>query len=268
MKLGQAAAWRLLALFVLGAGALVLGTRWWSSAAPRAMVEQGPASELPAPVKPAFEVSTPRPLGRLPARPRWAPVLRPVDVRRSADARSAVVARLERQTPEGTTNIVLVVGGAVERGGRLWVLAQVPALPNNRRGWLPRDAIGGYVAVDTYLVVDLERFRATLFKEGREIFTAEVGVGKPQWPTPTGNFYIRNVLTRFRSPFYGPAAFGTSARSAVLTDWPAGGFVGIHGTNEPQLLPGRVSHGCIRMRNADILRLARLMPVGTPLTIR
>jgi lipoprotein-anchoring transpeptidase ErfK/SrfK len=54
----------------------------------------------------------------------------------------------------------------------------------------------------------------------------------------------------------------------VLTDWPAGGFVGIHGTNQPQLLPGRVSHGCIRMRNSDILRLAALMPIGTPLTIR
>jgi lipoprotein-anchoring transpeptidase ErfK/SrfK len=63
-------------------------------------------------------------------------------------------------------------------------------------------------------------------------------------------------------------AFGTSARSSVLTDWPAGGYVGIHGTDEPDLLPGRVSHGCIRMRNADIVRLARLMPMGTPLTIR
>jgi lipoprotein-anchoring transpeptidase ErfK/SrfK len=43
--------------------------------------------------------------------------------------------------------------------------------------------------------------------------------------------------------------------------------VGIHGTNEPQLVPGRPSHGCIRMHNKDILRLARLMPVGTPLRI-
>jgi lipoprotein-anchoring transpeptidase ErfK/SrfK len=29
-----------------------------------------------------------------------------------------------------------------------------------------------------------------------------------------------------------------------------------------------VSHGCIRMRNRDILRLGRLMPVGTAVTIR
>ncbi|CAA9524883.1 MAG: Protein erfK/srfK precursor, partial [uncultured Solirubrobacteraceae bacterium] len=47
-----------------------------------------------------------------------------------------------------------------------------------------------------------------------------------------------------------------------------GGFVGIHGTDRPDLIPGRVSHGCIRMRNPDILRLGRLMPVGTPVVIR
>jgi lipoprotein-anchoring transpeptidase ErfK/SrfK len=76
------------------------------------------------------------------------------------------------------------------------------------------------------------------------------------------------MLTRYRSPFYGPLAFGTSARSSVLTDWPGGGFIGIHGTDAPELIPGRVSHGCIRLRNDDILRLGRLMPVGTPVTIR
>ena len=94
-----------------------------------------------------------------------------------------------------------------------------------------------------------------------------MGVGKRRWPTPTGEFYVRNELRGFDSPAYGPVAFGTSARSAVLTDWPAGGFVGIHGTNRPGLLPGSVSHGCIRMRNREIRRLARLMPVGTPVTI-
>jgi lipoprotein-anchoring transpeptidase ErfK/SrfK len=75
-------------------------------------------------------------------------------------------------------------------------------------------------------------------------------------------------VTAYASPVYGPVAFGTSARSTTLTDWPGGGFVGIHGTNRPELIPGRISHGCVRMRNADILRLGALMPVGTPLTIR
>ncbi len=120
--------------------------------------------------------------------------------------------------------------------------------------------------VRTRLVVDLEELDATLLSDGRPVFTAGIGIGKPAWPTPTGEFYVRSKI-RSLSAFYGPLAFGTSARSEVLTDWPDGGFVGIHGTNEPQLLPGRVSHGCIRMRNADILRLGRLMSVGTPVTI-
>jgi lipoprotein-anchoring transpeptidase ErfK/SrfK len=96
-----------------------------------------------------------------------------------------------------------------------------------------------------------------------------VGVGKPATPTPSGQFYIRDRLTGLPpGGMYGPEAFGTSARSTKVTDWPGGSVVGLHGTNRPDLIPGRISHGCIRLRNADIRRLARLMPVGTPLTIR
>jgi lipoprotein-anchoring transpeptidase ErfK/SrfK len=134
-------------------------------------------------------------------------------------------------------------------------------------GWVPRSALGAYELVRTHLQVDEATLRATLYRNGRPIFRAPVGIGAANTPTPTGTFLVRSKLTRYQSPFYGPLAFGTTARSAVLTDWPAGGFVGIHGTNEPHLVPGRISHGCIRMRNRDILRLAKLMPIGTPLTI-
>jgi hypothetical protein len=181
---------------------------------------------------------------------------------------ATVVERLETQTPEETSNIVVILGRRRDAAGRLWVHVRLPVLPNGRTGWIPREALGGYSEVRTRLVVDLDRLTATLFRDRRPIFSARIGVGQPAWPTPRGQFYIRNRLTSYESAFYGPLAFGTSARSAVLTDWPDGGFVGIHGTNQPELLPGRVSHGCIRMRNADILELGRLMPIGTPLTIR
>ena len=114
---------------------------------------------------------------------------------------------------------------------------------------------------------DLALWTLSYLHEPAVVERARVGVGQSRWPTPTGQFYIRNKLTRYASPTYGPLAFGTSARSAVLTDWPAGGYVGIHGTNAPGLIPGRISHGCIRLRNADILRLAELMQPGTPLTV-
>jgi L,D-transpeptidase-like protein len=224
------------------------------------------ALALPAPVEPAFTVATPRPLADVGARDRWAPVLRPVQARSAPRMDAAPVGQLETLTPEGTANIVLAVGRR-NADGRLWVRVRLPVLPNNTTGWVPRDALGGYVEVRTHLVVDLGRLTATLLEHGRPIFRARIGIGQPRWPTPRGNFYIRNKLSGFDNAFYGPIAFGTSARSAVLTDWPAGGFVGIHGTNRPEILPGRVSHGCIRLRNADILALARLMPVGTPVTI-
>ena len=87
--------------------------------------------------------------------------------------------------------------------------------------------------------MDLDRRRATLLRDGRTVMRFPVGVGAPDAPTPRGEFIIRNRLTRYRSAFYGPIALGTSARSTTLTDWPGGGYVGIHGTNEPDLIPGR-----------------------------
>jgi lipoprotein-anchoring transpeptidase ErfK/SrfK len=198
---------------------------------------------------------------------RYAEVLRAVAARARPSSTARVVARLDTRTPEGTSNVVLLLE-RVDRAGALWLRVRLPVLPNNTTGWVPRSALGGYNTVRTHLVVDRRALRATLYRGGRPVFDAPVGVGKPGTPTPGGQFYIRNRLTEYANAFYGPVAFGTSARSAVLTDWPAGGFVGIHGTNAPGLIPGRVSHGCVRMRNGDILRLARLMPPGTPLTIR
>jgi L,D-transpeptidase catalytic domain len=223
---------------------------------------------LPAPVAPAFRPGPPRPLGSRRHLSHWAPVLRAVRARAAPDPAAPVVGRVDTRTPEGTRNVVAVLGLGRDGDGRRWVRVRLAMLPNGTRGWVPRAALGGYGTVTTRLTVDLGALRAVLYRDGRAILRAPVGVGARRWPTPTGEFYVRNKLKRYSSPEYGPVAFGTSARSPRATDWPAGGFVGIHGTDRPELVPGRVSHGCIRMRNADILALARLMPVGTPVTIR
>jgi hypothetical protein len=217
---------------------------------------------LAAPPRAGLDIPRPRLLDdRAEDATLWAPVRRSFAILDAPSAGANVLANVDVSTPEQTANLVLVTGPS-RRDGSLWV----PVRAVGASGWAPRDALGGYEAVDTRLVVDTSRLTATLRRSGRVVFRAPVGIGSADAPTPTGRFYVRNVLTRYRSPFYGPVAFGTSARS-TLTDWPAGGFVGIHGTNRPDLLPGRVSHGCIRMRNRDILALARLMRVGTPVEI-
>ena len=238
-----------------------------SRAAPAAPSLAAAVAGLPRPTRPAFTVGRPLLLDRHESRARFAPVIRPIEARVLPRFDSAHVALVSGETAEGTTNIVLVLREA-RRSGDTWVHVRLPVLPNERTGWVPRSALGGYHFVHTHLIIDRARFTATLLRDGRRVFRAKVGIGRAAWPTPTGEFYIRDKVSGFDDPFYGPVAFGTSARSAVLTDWPGGGFVGIHGTNEPGLIPGRISHGCVRMRNEDIVRLARLMPVGTPLTIK
>jgi lipoprotein-anchoring transpeptidase ErfK/SrfK len=199
---------------------------------------------------------------------QWAYLLSPVRARVRPTAGAPVVTLVNEATPEGESNMVLALGTRLDADGREWVRIRLSILPNNSTGWVPRAALGEWHVVDTRLVVDRVQLRAVLYRGTRRVFTAPIGVGLPRWPTPRGEYYVRERLAGFDDPFYGPVAFGLSARSPVLTDWPGGGYVGIHGTDRPSLLPGRVSHGCIRLRNADILRLARLMPLGTPVTVR
>jgi lipoprotein-anchoring transpeptidase ErfK/SrfK len=197
---------------------------------------------------------------------RWAYTNLTLKVRKSPSGRSSSIGRLHFNTEDGPPEIYLALRLYTDAHGNEWVQTQLPGRPNGRTGWVPREALGEFHLIHTQLVVNRKTLRATLYKNGRRIFQAPIGVGKPSTPTPGGSFWIREKLRGF-GPVYGPLAFGTAAYSNTLTDWPGGGVIGVHGTDEPRLVPGRPSHGCIRMHNGDILRLARLMKPGTPLRI-
>jgi lipoprotein-anchoring transpeptidase ErfK/SrfK len=110
------------------------------------------------------------------------------------------------------------------------------------------------------------RLEVRRLADGKLLLTAPVAVGAPGAPTPLGrDFYVQWRFTP-TDPFYGPFALETSAY-ARISDWPGGGVVGIHGTSLPELIGRAVSHGCIRLRNEDVVRLRALVPVGTPLDI-
>jgi hypothetical protein len=199
---------------------------------------------------------------------RWAFVVRKAIARRAPDPRARAVARLRLRTQDGTDELVAVLERQTDAAGRRWVKVRLPILPNGSTGWVTESSLGPFHRVRTWLRIDSKRLQVKLIRSGRLVFRSRIGIGQKRWPTPKGDFYIRDRLEGFPAGgIYGPLAFGLNARSAVLTDWPGGGFVGVHGTNEPYLLPGRVSHGCIRMRNRDILRLGHMLPVGTPVTV-
>lgn len=199
---------------------------------------------------------------------RWAFVTRKAIARSEPKNEGARVRKLTTRTPDGTHELVLVLKERVYADGSKWVQVRLPMRGSGRTGWLRRGILGSYRSVHTHLVISRHRFLATLYRNGNVVWTARVGVGRKGTVTPAGNFYIRDklIVSRPGGP-YGPYAMGLSAYSSSLSDWPGGGVIGIHGTNQPGLLPGRVSHGCIRVKNSKIRKLHRLMPPGTPVTI-
>ncbi|MCY6957293.1 L,D-transpeptidase [Clostridium brassicae] len=108
----------------------------------------------------------------------------------------------------------------------------------------------------TYTIaINTSTRKLTLFKNRILYKTYPVGVGKPSTPTPKGNFRIINKAMNPGGPF-GARWMGLSVPG-----------YGIHGTNNPTSIGKRVSNGCIRLYNANVIELYNLVPLGTPVKI-
>jgi lipoprotein-anchoring transpeptidase ErfK/SrfK len=175
--------------------------------------------------------------------------------------------------------------GVVMRSGtpgtELDLAAAKAALMDALRGTPPRDPlplreVAPPPAPSHAIVVRLSQFRLELYEGTRPITHFAVGVGALNFPTPPGAYFVkskarnpvwRNPGSRWaRSmPSYIPAGprnpLGTRAlrldRDAIV----------IHGTPNPSSVGRRSSHGCVRMRRADVERLFDMVPVGTQVFI-
>jgi L,D-transpeptidase catalytic domain len=199
---------------------------------------------------------------------RWASPIEEALIRERPKSRASPITPLRLLTEDGFPEVYVLLSGWTDPEGRAWVQVRIPMRPNGQTGWVEASALGPSQLVGTQLIVNRRRLEATLYRSKRRIWRSPIAIGKRKTPTPAGRFWIREriVSPNPRGP-YGPLAFGTSAYSR-LSEWPGSGVIGIHGTNEPDLIPGRPSHGCIRVPNRAIRRLADLMPIGTPVWIR
>jgi L,D-transpeptidase catalytic domain len=198
---------------------------------------------------------------------RWAYPERRAVIYSRPSARSRQVTRLRLLTEDRFPELYVVLSRWTDPSGNAWLQIRVPRRPNGTKGWVPENALSDLNVSHKLIDVDKRTLRLRVFDGGKQVFTARVGVGKAGTITPSGHFYVREKFHVKGVPLYGPRAIGTSAYAPTLSDWPGGGVVGLHGTNEPGLIPGRPSHGCIRLRNADILELYRLAERGTPINI-
>jgi lipoprotein-anchoring transpeptidase ErfK/SrfK len=188
----------------------------------------------------------------------------PVAVFSAPSAAVRPTRRLASRTDEG-----LVLSFLVRSRRPGWLRVYLPTRPNGSSGWIRRSQVRVYV--DAYRVrVDLDAHTLTVWKNGRTIVRDRVGVGRAVSPTPAGTYYI---VSRIRpidpNTVYGSFAFGLSAHSNVYKRFGFGGDgrIGLHGTNDAAALGHEVSHGCIRTTNRTILRLSKMLPLGTPVEI-
>lgn len=157
--------------------------------------------------------------------------------------------------------------------------------------------------MNTYLVISIKKQTLTLFFKNQHkvysVSTAKAGVGEQSGSlqTPRGQHRIRAkigkdlplgavlVARRFTGECHTPAlALQHPERDWILTRilWLSGCEVGfnrlgsvdsqrryiyIHGTPDSEPLGVPLSHGCIRMRNADVAELFDLVDVGCPVLI-
>jgi L,D-transpeptidase ErfK/SrfK len=116
------------------------------------------------------------------------------------------------------------------------------------------------------------------FKERQLMAHFPVAVGRADWETPPGRFRI--ISRRHKPTWHVPPAIqaemrerGERVRTRILPgpDNPLGeywlqlsaGDYGIHGTNAPWSVGKYATHGCIRLRPADVERLFHEVPDGT-----
>ncbi len=149
-----------------------------------------------------------------------------------------------------------------------WLEVQLNTRPNQTTAWV-RAADVTLRQVTHRIVVSLAARSMTVYDGQTPVMEAPVAIGDPTTPTPRGNYYIDGaVRTPDPSGVYGPYQLSVAAFSEVLMTFGSGvGQIAMHGTNAPSLIGSAVSNGCLRMRNADITRLANTVPIGTPVQI-
>jgi lipoprotein-anchoring transpeptidase ErfK/SrfK len=149
-----------------------------------------------------------------------------------------------------------------------WLEIRLDTRPNGSTAWVRREDV--VVTTTPYrIVVSVSQRRLTLYQNGLPVYSAPVGVGKPQWPTPLGPSFVDAVyrVLPFQLYIYGPVALVTASHSNVLTDFDGGdGTVAIHGyPSDPASTMGVASsHGCIRA-NPQTMATISQVPAGTPI---
>src|ERR1700691_1421941 len=153
-----------------------------------------------------------------------------------------------------------------------WVEVRLAQRPNGSTTWVPLDDVT-LSSTPYRLELDLATEHLTVYEYGTPILDFPAGIGTPEDPTVTGAYFITMTVPP-PDPGYGPFVLVTSAHSDSISDWGDSGdaITAIHGpiTSYDDSLIGTtgaaISHGCIRLHDADLGQLS-VVPPGSPVDI-
>ncbi len=218
----------------------------------------------------AHAAAPPAPTQVVPPTPWWswaARVLAPTTVRVAPDLAARSLGVLQPTAPIAAGPMTLLVLETRLVGETEWARLLLPRRPNGKTGWVRSDVLRFRLNA-IRVIIDQSDRRTYVLRNGRKVLSVRNAVGTPATPTPTGRFAVAEEI-RVPNGFLGPMVIVTSGFSEVLNEYAGGnGRFAMHGTSLPGLIGTRASHGCIRHRNADILRIASLVSPGTPIIIR
>ena len=123
------------------------------------------------------------------------------------------------------------------------------------------------------LVLRLSERRLYVYQGEHEIARYPVAIGRDNWETPTGQFSVfqRQQHPAWQHPFTGaivPPGPNNPLGARWLGFWTDGtNFIGFHGTPNEQSIGRAISHGCVRLRNADVIELYAQVALGTPVIV-
>jgi L,D-transpeptidase catalytic domain len=187
---------------------------------------------------------------------------RTLDVLRTPGDRTGAIKLEQGRSMFGPVRL-LALG---EKNG--WIKVAVPIRPNGTVGYVSRSDVR---IQRNFVHVQIELSTNTLrVYDGDQLsIETKVAAGTGGTPTPTGLFFVKELVPQTNpAGALGPFAFGLSGFSTVLNTFGNGeGTIGIHGTNAPNKLGGDVSHGCVRVINATILSMTKIIPLGAPVEI-
>jgi len=158
----------------------------------------------------------------------------------------------------------MLVRGTRQTDGVTWYNVWLARRPNGSSGWVRASSVGTY-ATAARIVIDVSARRLSVYRGGKLMGRFPVAVGSSAYPTPSGFFFIAEKVRPSPSDgIYGVLALGLSAFQPWL---PTRGSLAIHGTNDDAGIGLALSDGCLRMHNADVLKVSAWVPSGSPVVI-